>query len=618
MRLDGLDWLIVVVSLLVTFTPVIFYYRRAGRGTAEFFASGRAAPWWLIGTSMVATTFSTDTPNLVTDFVRSHGVAKNWAWWSFLLTGMCTVFLYARLWRRSGVLTDLEFYELRYSGKSAAFLRGFRAIYLGLLFNCVIMATVTLAAAKIANVMLGWDRQTTVWVCALICIVFGSLSGLWGVLTTDLLQFALAMVGVIAAAWFALDQPQVGGLAGLMEKLRAAQPQALSIVPDFGNWQLALDAFLVPLLVGWWSFWYPGAEPGGGSYIAQRMLAARSEKDALAGTLWFNLAHYALRPWPWIIVALCSLLVFPTLADIKNALPHVSDELIGHDLAYPAMLTLLPHGLLGLLVASLLAAYVSTMTTHMNWGASYLVNDFYRRFLDAGESERSYVWLGRGVSALLMALSGGLMFALTTAREAFTLLVSVGAGTGLIYLLRWFWWRVNAWSEISAMIVSFLASAGFFVLNKALAAGWSIGRLAEDLMRAGLIVRDAPDTLRVPDWATLVGTAAATTVCWLVVTFLTPPTERATLVRFCRRVRPAGAGWAAVRREAGVDGSPDSLPQGLLGVVLGCTLVYSALFGAGSFVYGNVAAGGVCAGLFAVSGIALSRLLAAMWRGRLA
>jgi len=390
MQLNGFDWLIVALSLLVAFSPVLFLARRAGKGTAEFFASGRAAPWWLIGTSMVATTFSTDTPNLVTNMVRTQGVANNWEWWAFLLTGMMTVFFFARMWRRSGVLTDLEFYELRYSGKSAAFLRGFRAVYLGLLFNGLIMATVTLAAAKIANVMLGWDRAQTVIVCGLICVVFGSISGLWGVLTTDLLQFGIAMVGVIAAAYFSLQHPQVGGLAELIRKTESA---TLGLVPDFRRWDLAVSMMIIPLAVGWWSFWYPGAEPGGGSYIAQRMLAARSEKDALAGTLWFNLAHYALRPWPWILVALCSMLVFPTLADLKAALPHVRDDLLGHDLAYPAMLTLLPHGWLGLLVASLLAAYVSTMTTHMNWGTSYLVMDFYRRFLDSGRSDRFYVWL---------------------------------------------------------------------------------------------------------------------------------------------------------------------------------------------------------------------------------
>ncbi|HNQ22192.1 MAG TPA: Na+:solute symporter [Phycisphaerae bacterium] len=618
MQLNGLDWLIVVASLLVTFAPVLFFARRAGRGTTEFFASGRAAPWWLIGTSMVATTFSTDTPNLVTNMVRTKGVADNWEWWAFLLTGMMTVFFYARLWRRSRVLTDLEFYELRYSGASAAFLRGFRALYLGLFFNCVIMASVTLAAAKIANVMLGWERWQAVLVCVPICIVFGSIAGLWGALATDLLQFALAMFGVFGAAYYSLQLPQVGGLSGLVSKLPA---EKLNLLPDFGNWDLALGIFIIPLAVQWWSVWYPGAEPGGGSYIAQRMLAARSERDALAGTLWFNVAHYALRPWPWIVVALCSMLVFPTLDDLKAVLPHVSEKLIGDDMAYPAMLTLLPHGLLGLLVASLLAAYVSTMTTHMNWGTSYLVVDFYRRFIlrdsrqseDAGgreaggrdphpgplpgrergaESaaarERQLVLVSRVVSAALMILSGALMFALTTAKDAFDLMLSIGAGTGLLYLLRWFWWRINAWSELAAMAASFAAAVFLLIARK----------------------------LGVPisgHWG-LVGSVAFTTVVWVVVTYLTPPVERETLLRFYRLVRPAGPGWREFRAASGVAAAPDRLSLALLGWFLGCVLVYSALFGTGSFIYGRSTAGVVGVVAFVASGGGLLWLLRTLWR----
>jgi Na+/proline symporter len=585
MQLNSFDWLIVVASLIVGFAPAIFFARRAGKGTAEFFASGRAAPWWLIGTSMVATTFSTDTPNLVTDFVRSKGVSYNWAWWSFLLTGMLTVFFYARLWRRSGVLTDLEFYELRYSGRSAAFVRGFRAIYLGLFFNCAIMASVTLAAAKIANVMLGWGRMQTVVVCALICIVFAALSGLWGVLTTDLLQFIIAMTGVIAAAYFALQQPQVGGLAGLLTKL---DPATLNMLPDFNNWDLTLSVLIIPVTIQWWSVWYPGAEPGGGSYIAQRMLAARTEKDALAGTLWFNLAHYALRPWPWIIVALASMLVFPTLGDIKTALPHVSDDLIGNDLAYPAMLTLLPHGFLGLLIAALLAAYVSTMSTHLNWGGSYLVHDFYRRFIRADASERHYVWISRLVTAGLMLLAAAFMFLLTTAGEAFNLLLSIGAGTGLLYLLRWFWWRINAWSEIAAMVSSFAVAAALFVAK-----------------RAGVDL---------PAHRALLASVAFTTLVWVVVTYLTPPVERDVLIRFCRLVRPAGPGWRSLREAAQVGPAADNIPQALLAWVLGCTLVYAALFGAGNYLYGRLTIGVVFTVLFVLSGLWLAKVLSAIWR----
>ncbi len=585
MQLNSLDWAVVVASLVITFIPVAFYYRRAGKSSTEFFASGRAAPWWLIGTSMVATTFSTDTPNLVTDFVRSKGVSYNWMWWSFLLTGMMTVFFFARLWRRSGVLTDLEFYEMRYSGKSAAFLRGFRSIYLGLLFNCCIMATVTLAACKIANVMLGWDRLQTVLVCSAICIVFGSISGLWGVLTSDLLQFVLAMVGVIAAAYYAVSHPAVGGLSGLLTKI---PPESLSVLPPLNDPTTLIAVFIIPITIQWWSVWYPGAEPGGGSYIAQRMLAARTEKDALAGSLWFNLAHYALRPWPWIIVALSSMIVFPTLADIKKALPHVSDDLIGNDLAYPAMLTLLPNGLLGLLVASLLAAYVSTMTTHMNWGTSYLVMDFYRRFIDRGGPEAHYVWLSRGVSALLMVTSAALVFVLTTAGEAFNLLLSVGAGTGLIYLLRWYWWRINAWSEIAAMIASFVSAVAFFVAK-----------------RNGLVI---------PDHLSLIYSVGATTIVWLLVTFATPATDRSTLLAFCRRVAPPGPGWTKLRAEAGVTATPDSMPMALLGWTSGCVFVYSALFGVGNFLFGHLTSGAICAGACVASGLVLGRVLSSIWR----
>jgi SSS family solute:Na+ symporter len=585
MQLNSFDWTVVAASLVIGFSPALFFARRAGRATAEFFASGRAAPWWLIGTSMVATTFSTDTPNLVTNMVRSKGVADNWEWWAFLLTGMMTVFFFARLWRRSGVLTDLEFYEKRYAGKSAAFVRGFRAIYLGFFFNCVIMASVTLAAAKIANVMLGWNRVETVVFCAAICIVFAGLSGLWGVLSTDMIQFLIAMVGVFAAAYYSLQHPMVGGLAGLVEKI---DPKTLSLLPDFGNWGMALSIFIIPLAVQWWSVWYPGAEPGGGSYIAQRMLAAKDERHALGGTLWFNIAHYALRPWPWIIVALCSLLVFPTLGDIQTALPHVSHNLIGNDLAYPAMLTLLPHGFLGLLVAALLAAYVSTMSTHLNWGGSYLVHDFYRRFIHGNASERHYVWVSRLVTALLMICAALFMFALTTAKEAFDLMLSIGAGTGLIYLLRWFWWRINAWSEIAAMFASFLTAIGFFVARK---------------MGA-----------EIPTHISLVGAVGITTLIWVIVTYLTRPADEETLIRFYQLVRPAGPGWKAIRKAAGVSASPDSLAHAFLGWLVGCVFVYSALYGTGSFIYGHAMPGMVASALFVVSGAVLVWLLTAIWR----
>src|SRR5215211_4661428 len=535
MRLTTLDWVIVLVSIVVSFIPALVLARRAGSSTAEFFTSGRAAPWWLIGVSMVATTFSTDTPNLVTNFVRTSGVAGNWIWWAFLLTGMATVFFYARVWRRSGVLTDLEFYEIRYSGRPATFVRGFRALYLGLFFNCAIMATVNLAAAKIANVLLGWPMAQTLLVCAVLNVAFAATSGLWGVLVTDFIQFGIAMTGSVAAAVYAVRQPQVGGLAALFEKTNS---KTLALLPDFGDWSTALAVLIIPLTVQWWSVWYPGAEPGGGSYIAQRMLAARSEKDALCGTLFFNFAHYALRPWPWIIVALASILVFPSLDDIRRAFPYVDPSLIGHDMAYPAMLTFLPAGLLGLMVAGLLAAYVSTISTHLNWGTSYIVHDFYRRFMKPGQTEKHYIMVGRLVTAALMTVAAGLTFVLDTAQASFNLLLSVGAGTGLIYLLRWYWWRINAWSEIAAMVSSFAVAVGFFIAGKTGAA--------------------------IPATTSLLITVAVTTVVWVAATYLTSPTDRATLVEFYRLVRPAGPGWEPVRAEAGVGPSPDSITQSLL------------------------------------------------------
>jgi len=584
MHLTSLDWTIVAASIVVSFLPAIFFARRASRNTAEFFTSGRAAPWWLVGISMVATTFSTDTPNLVTNMVRERGVSDNWLWWAFLLTGMLTVFFYARMWRRSGVLTDLEFYELRYSGRAASFVRGFRAVYLGLFFNCVIMATVNLAAAKIGNIVLGWPIGRTLLFCSVITIFFASVSGLWGVLVTDSIQFSITMTGTFAVAWFAVQHPRVGGLTGLLSK---TDPKTLSLLPDFSDWPTALSVLVIPITIQWWSVWYPGAEPGGGSYIAQRMLASKSEKDALTGTLFFNAMHYALRPWPWIVVALASILVFPSLSDIRTAFPYVDPKLVGNDMAYPAMLKFLPAGFLGLMVAGLLAAYRSTIETHLNWGTSYLVHDLYRRFLKRDASEKHYVLMGRVVTALLMVCAASLTFALDTAKESFQLILSVGAGTGLIYLLRWFWWRINAWSEVAAMASSFLVAVGFFVAGK-------LGS-------------------RVAAHVSLLATVAVTTVVWVAVTYLTRPTDRRTLVAFYRLVRPAGPGWGPVREEAGTGPSPDSLPQNLLGWVLGCLFVYAALFGAGSFLYGRTGLGLAWLVVFLSAGAGLLYLVPRLW-----
>lgn len=585
MHLVALDWIIVALSLLVSFIPALWYYKRAGSSTEEFFTAGRAAPWWLVGISMVATTFSTDTPNLVTNMVRENGVANNWLWWAFLLTGMMTVFFFAKLWRRSRVMTDLEFYELRYSGKPATFVRGFRAIYLGLFFNCIIMATVNLAAVKIGNIVLGLEMWQTLLMASIMTVFFASISGLWGVLVTDSIQFVLAMSATFAVAYFAVQQPEVGGMAGLIEKIPASK---LNLLPDFSsNWNIAMSVLIIPITIQWWSVWYPGAEPGGGSYIAQRMLASKSEKDAVAGTLLFNVMHYALRPWPWIIVALASMLVYPELSDIQKAYPYVDPKLIGHDMAYPAMLKFLPAGFLGAMVAGIIAAYGSTIQTHLNWGTSYLVHDFYQRFLRPGKTQKHYIFVGRIVTALLMVCAALLTFALDTARESFELILSIGAGTGLIYILRWFWWRINAWSEIAAMVSSFVIAVFFYVARK--------------------------NGMEITSEQSLILTIVATTVVWVAVTFLTPGTDPARLRSFYELVRPAGPGWATVRRETGLGPSPDSLTQSLIGWILGCTFVYSALFGTGSFLYGRTTAAIIWTSVCVVTGIGLTRVMPRLW-----
>ncbi len=582
MQLTGVDWIVVFAYGLTALIVGIAFARRAGKGTQEYFLSGRKLPWWLLGTSMVATTFSTDTPNLVTDLVRTGGVSQNWLWWAFLVTGMCTVFFYAKLWRRSGALTDIGFYELRYSGEPAAFLRGFRAIYLGVFFNVMILASVTLAAIKIAGVLLGVDKYTTVLVAGTVTVIYSATSGLWGVVVTDLLLFVIAMVGSVAAAYYALQQPDVGGLAGMVA--HPALQDKLALLPDFTDWRVALPVFVIPLAVQWWSTWYPGAEPGGGGYIAQRMLAARNENESMRSTLWFNVAHYALRPWPWIIVALCSIIVYPSLESIVARFPHLDPSIVRHDLAYPAMLVFVPHGMLGLVVASLAAAYMSTISTHLNWGASYVVDDVYRRFVNPYKSEQHYVSVGRASTVGLIILASALSLWLENALQAFQILLQIGAGTGLIFLLRWFWWRINAWSEISAMVISFLVALYFQFGHTAL----GFTPLHPSLM--------------------LVIGVVVTTAVWLTVTLLTPPTERATLQSFYDKIRPVGRGWRrAVDTSSGE--SEDSVTAAFLCWFLGCLLVYAALFATGFVIYGNLAWGLACGATALIAGTALFRTL---------
>ncbi|MBE3124750.1 MAG: Na+:solute symporter [Acidobacteria bacterium] len=595
MHLQTIDWVIVFAILLICFGPALFYRKRSGKNTSEFFASGRMVPWWLAGLSMVATTFSSDTPNLVTDIVRRNGVAGNWVWWAFTLTGVATVFFYARMWRRSEVLTDLEFYELRYSGKAASVVRGFRSIYLGFVFNCIIMATVNLAACKIAAILFNLERWQTLLLVGVLNVVFATVTGLWGVLIIDMIQFFVKMTAVIAAAYFAVKY--VGGMGVLVEKLSATPGPGginfLSMLPNFkSNWDLAIAIFIMPLAVQWWAVWYPGAEPGGGSYIAQRMLASKSEKDSLGAVLFFNIAHYVLRPWPWILVALCSIVVFPQLSDIQKAFPNLNPALLGHDIAYPAMLKFLPVGFIGLMVGGLIAANSSTNLTHLNWGASYLVHDFYRRFINKSATEKHYVMIGRMATIVLFVSAGALVFVLDTAKDSFDIMLQIGAGTGLLYLVRWFWWRVNAWCEVNAMISSFSFSLLLLVLRK-----------------FGVIV---------PTHYALILTVAVTTISWMLTAFLGPQTDRQTLIAFYKKVRPFGPGWKAVRKEAGISEAEarapgESFPLALIGWVSGSLTIWSALFMVGNFLYGRTTYALVLLGVFIASGLVLIRVVNRLW-----
>ena len=566
MQLSSLDWYILAAFFIILLSIGFWASKKAGKSVNEFFLSGRNMPWWLLGISMVATTFSADTPNLVTDIVRTNGVSGNWVWWAFLLTGMLTVFVYAKLWRRSEVLTDLEFYELRYGGKGAAFLRGFRAVYLGVFFNIMIMATVCLAAIKIGGVMLGLEPEETLIIACSVAVMYSSIGGLKSVIMTDFFQFTLAMVATFWAAAVIVNLPQVGGLDNLINHPDIVPK--LDLIPDISNTEVFLTIFLLPLALQWWSVWYPGAEPGGGGYVAQRMLSAKNENHAVWATLLFNFMHYAIRPWPWILVALASLIVFPNLDDLQLAFPDIDSSVIGHDLAYPAMMTLLPSGLLGLLLASLAAAFMSTIASHLNWGSSYVVNDFYKRFLNPDATDGQMVRLGRITTVVLMILSAGLALLLSNALQAFNILLQVGAGTGLIFILRWFWYRINVYSEITAMIVSFIVALYLQIIHP---------RLGFDVIPA--------------EFQLIIG-VTITTIIWVSVTFLTPAENKKTLQEFYRKIQPGGLGWKKVVEQSKKDGiniegekAAWDVPTGILCMVIGSVAIYSFLFSAGYFLY---------------------------------
>ena len=558
MMLTILDWSIIAIFFMLSLGIGIWASKKAGKDTESFFLAGKDMPWWLLGISMVATTFSTDTPNLVTDLVRQNGVSGNWGWWAFLLTGMLTVFIYAKLWHRSNVLTDIEFYELRYSGKAAAFLRGFRALYLGLVFNVLVMGAVSLAAVKFGEIVLGIPGWLTLTIACSITLIYSVLGGLKAVIVTDFIQFIFAMAGSIWATIYILSLPEIDGLANLISHENVVNK--LSLLPDFSNPDSWIPILLVPLAVQWWASYYPGSEPGGGGYIAQRMFSAKSELDAVGATFIFNIAHYAIRPWPWILIALSSLIIFPDLSDLQRTFPDLSKDKLGHDIAYPAMLTLLPSGLLGLVSASLLAAFMSTMSTQLNLGASYIVNDFYHRFFRPGASNKELVAVARISTVFTIILGSGLGLLLTSAGQAFNLLLMIGAGTGLIYILRWFWWRINAYTEIVAMISSLLIA---FYLN--------FGQL------------------QVADWSKIIIGAVLTTSIWLVATFITPPDDQETLQNFVNKVNPGGPGWK--RYIPKMNTEPWIVPKGIFSMFLGCTAVYGFLLSTGQFIYGNMSIG---------------------------
>ncbi len=571
MQLTTLDYALIIGFFTIVLIIGIVVSKTAGKNTSEFFLSGRSMPWWLLGFSMVATTFSTDTPNLVTDIVRTNGVSGNWVWWAFLLTGLLTVFVYAKLWRRSNVATDMEFYDLRYGGKPAHFLRGFRSVYLGIIFNVMAMAAVTLAAIKIGQVMLGLSPIQTVLIGGVVTVIFSAVGGFRGVVYTDFVLFFVAIAGALGAAYYLVNLPEVGGIANLVQHENVVGK--LSILPSFSDTETLVALLIIPLAVQWWSAWYPGGEPGGGGYIAQRMLAAKNESHAIGATFFFNIMHYALRPWPWILVALASLVVYPDIASIQEAFPNVEEGKLGHDLAYSAMLTKLPSGLLGIVLASLGAAYMSTISTHLNWGSSYVVNDFYKQLLHKNASEKELVLIGRITTVILMVASAIFALYLTNAKQLFDIIIMFGAGTGLIFILRWFWWRINAWSEIVAMFCSGIISLLFWRYEEVLFIG---------------------EEAIFPVWSRFPLVVLITTVIWLVVTFLTPPEKQETLERFYKTTQPGGPGWDKVIKDSGERADELTrgegkwtVPSGILAMLVGCVFVYSAMFATGNWIYGN-------------------------------
>ena len=518
MKINNVDWMIIIFIMTITVIVGIYSSKKASKDTNQFFLSGKKMPWWLLGISMVATTFSTDTPNLVTDIVRNNGVSGNWVWWAFMITGFLTVFVYARLWRRTGINSDNEFYDIRYSGKAAKFLKSFRAVYLGLIFNVLAMSGISLAAIKIGEIIFNLQPVETIFYAGVITVLFSTLGGFRGVVLTDFFLFFIAMSGSIMASVFIVNMPEIGGVVELFNHENVKDK--ISFLPDFNKKEDLIILFIIPLSVQWWSSWYPGAEPGGGGYIAQRMLASKNEKDAVYATLFFNVMHYAIRPWPWILIALCSLIIFPDLNSISDKFPALSENKLGHDVAYSAMLTFLPTGLIGLVVASLISAYISTISTHLNWGALYLVNDILKPIVT---SEKKLVRYARFITIFLFVISSLIALSLTNALQLFNFILMFGAGTGLIFILRWFWFRINAWSEISAMFFSGFIS---IILNMQSTSSYLFGDFGifQDYMRYPIVV-------------------FTTTIFWLIITYITEPEDQKVINSFKKRIGSGARGF---------------------------------------------------------------------------
>lgn len=588
MNIGFWDWVIIAAYFLLTLGIGLWVSRGSRNNAHSFFLAGGKMPWWLLGVSMVATTFSTDTPNLVAGLVREKGVAGNWVWWSFLLTGMLTVFMYARLWKRSGVMTDISFYELRYGGPAAAFLRGFRAVYLGLVFNVLVMGAVSLAAVKLGSILLGWPGWLTLLLAGGVTLVYSGLGGLKAVIWTDFMQFILAMVGSVSACIYLMNLDSVGGMQAMLSNPLVSSK--MNFLPDFSDANSWVSLLFVPLAVQWWSSYYPGAEPGGGGYIVQRMLSAKNEKHALGATLLFNVAHYALRPWPWILVAFASLVVFPDLTSLQQAFPNLAAHHIRHDMAYPAMLSLLPAGLLGLVAASLLAAYMSTMSTQLNLGASYLVNDVWLRFVNPESTDSQQLTVGRWVTFGSLVLGSVLGLVLTDAGQAFELLLLLGSGTGGLFLLRWFWWRISARTELIAMLSSLLVAIYFTFIHDSL----SLYPLEsyEKLMLGTLI----------------------TTCVWLGSCFILPPEDEAVLKNFVQKVKPGGPGWKSEWTDSEAQGN--LFLHQFLAATLAILSVYGMLLATGTILYGQLPAAALLSVFSVLSGWACFRMAkrAKLWQ----